>query len=163
MNRRGQALVEFILILPIFIMLMFVIIDFGMVFNEKNKLENKSMEIIEFINQRKEIDEIKTMYPDYDISVNNKDDYIVVAISSKVNLITPGSSIILDNPFPIKRYLAYCHKLFSYAASFLLKPAIHAHLFHSRSSLYRYLHSHEVTFPPRQQIKSPYQPPGPKR
>ena len=60
MNRRGQALVEFILILPIFIMLMFVIIDFGMVFNEKNKLENKSMEIIEFINQRKEIDEIKT-------------------------------------------------------------------------------------------------------
>ena len=74
MNRRGQALVEFILILPIFIMLMFVIIDFGMVFNEKNKLENKSMEIIEFINQRKEIDEIKTMYPDYDISVNNKDD-----------------------------------------------------------------------------------------
>ena len=74
MNRRGQALVEFILILPIFIMLMFVIIDFGMVFNEKNKLENKSMEIIEFINQRKEIDEIKTMYPDYDISVNNQDD-----------------------------------------------------------------------------------------
>ena len=66
-------------------------------------------EIIEFINQRKEIDEIKTMYPDYDISVNNKDDYIVVAISSKVNLITPGSSIILDNPFPIKvvRYLPY--------------------------------------------------------
>ena len=56
LNRRGQALVEFILILPIFIMLMFVIIDFGMVFNEKNKLENKSMEIIEFINQRKEID-----------------------------------------------------------------------------------------------------------
>ena len=49
------------------------------------------------------------MYPDYDISVNNKDDYIVVAISSKVNLITPGSSIILDNPFPIKvvRYLPY--------------------------------------------------------
>lgn len=109
MNRRGQALVEFILILPIFIMLMFVIIDFGMVFNEKNKLENKSMEIIEFINQRKEIDEIKTMYPDYDISVNNKDDYIVVTISSKVNLITPGSSIILDNPFPIKvvRYFPY--------------------------------------------------------
>ena len=109
MNRRGQALVEFILILPIFIMLMFVIIDFGMVFNEKNKLENKSMEIIEFINQRKEIDEIKTMYPDYDISVNNKDDYMTITISYKVNLITPGSNIILDNPFQIKvvRYIPY--------------------------------------------------------
>lgn len=53
LNRQGQALVEFILILPIFLMLMFVIIDFGMVFNEKNKLENKSMEIVEFINQKR--------------------------------------------------------------------------------------------------------------
>lgn len=109
MNRRGQALVEFILILPIFIMLMFVIIDFGMVFNERNKLENKSMEIIDFINQGKDINNIEVIYPDYDISVNNKDDYIVVTISSKVNLITPGSSIILDNPFQIKvvRYIPY--------------------------------------------------------
>ena len=47
--------------------------------------------------------------PEFILSINNKDDYIVVAISSKVNLITPGSSIILDNPFPIKvvRYLPY--------------------------------------------------------
>ena len=109
MNRRGQALVEFILILPIFIMLMFVIIDFGMIFNEKNKLENKSAKVIEFINQRKDIDEIKTMYPAYDISVNNKDDYMTITISYKVNLITPGSNIILDNPFQIKvvRYIPY--------------------------------------------------------
>ena len=40
MNRKGQALVEFVLILPIFIMILFSIVDFGMIFNKKNELEN---------------------------------------------------------------------------------------------------------------------------
>ena len=35
MNRKGQALVEFVLILPIFIMILFSIVDFGMIFNKK--------------------------------------------------------------------------------------------------------------------------------
>ena len=40
MNRKGQALVEFVLILPLFIMLLFAIIDFGNILNQKSKLEN---------------------------------------------------------------------------------------------------------------------------
>ena len=45
MNRKGQALVEFVLILPVFIFLLFAVYDFGMIFNTKNKLENDSTDI----------------------------------------------------------------------------------------------------------------------
>ena len=36
LNNKGQALIEFVLILPIFLMILFVIIDFGMIFNAKS-------------------------------------------------------------------------------------------------------------------------------
>ena len=47
MNKKGQALVEFILILPVFIFLIFSVYDFGIIFNKKNALENISTDIIE--------------------------------------------------------------------------------------------------------------------
>ena len=33
MNRKGQALVEFVLIMPVLIFIIFVIVDFGTIFN----------------------------------------------------------------------------------------------------------------------------------
>ena len=50
MNRKGQALVEFVLILPIFIMILFVIYDFGNIFSNKSKLENISSDIVDMYN-----------------------------------------------------------------------------------------------------------------
>jgi len=41
MNKRGQALIEFVLILPLFIFLLFAVYDFGMIFSVKNTLEKK--------------------------------------------------------------------------------------------------------------------------
>ena len=39
-NNRGQALVEFILILPVFLMIILCMIDFGKIFYEKYALQN---------------------------------------------------------------------------------------------------------------------------
>ena len=39
-NNKGQALVEFVIILPVMLLLIFSIIDFGIVIYEKNNLEN---------------------------------------------------------------------------------------------------------------------------
>ena len=46
MNNKGQALIEFVLILPIFILILFSVIDFGIIFNKKSNLENDSVDII---------------------------------------------------------------------------------------------------------------------
>lgn len=45
MNKKGQALIEFVLILPIFLMILFVIVDFGNLLYSKNKLQNQSTDI----------------------------------------------------------------------------------------------------------------------
>ncbi len=102
MNRKGQALVEFVLILPIFIMILFSIVDFGMIFNKKNELENISVDIINLLNNNNKIEEIQKEYPKVDIKLTNEEKYTIVEISTKVNIITPGLNRVLDNPYIVK-------------------------------------------------------------
>ena len=45
MNRKGQALIEFVLILPIFILILFATVDFGLILSKKNELENTSVDV----------------------------------------------------------------------------------------------------------------------
>ena len=103
MNRKGQALVEFVLILPIFIMILFSIVDFGMIFNKKNELENISIDIINLLNNNNnKIEEIQKEYQKVDIKLKNEEKYTIVEISTKVNIITPGLNRVLGNPYIVK-------------------------------------------------------------
>ena len=61
MNRKGQALVEFVLILPIFILMLFAIVDFGMILSKKNELENISVDVTAMIKNSDNIDDIKNI------------------------------------------------------------------------------------------------------
>lgn len=103
MNRKGQALVEFVLILPIFIMILFSIVDFGIIFNKKNELENISIDIINLLNNNNnKIEEIQKEYPKVDIKLTSEEKYTIVEISTKVNIITPGLNRVLGNPYIVK-------------------------------------------------------------
>ena len=102
MNRKGQALEEFVLILPIFIMILFSIVDFGMIFNKKNELENISIDIMNLLNNNNKIEEIQKEYPKVDIKLTNEEKYTIVEISTKVNIITPGLNRVLGNPYIVK-------------------------------------------------------------
>ena len=109
MNRKGQALVEFVLILPVFLFLLFAVYDFGMIFNKRNSLENKSTDIIMLYKDGKKIDELEALYSDLDISIYRDNDYDCVTIMDKVKLITPGLNRIMGNPYlvEVKRYIPY--------------------------------------------------------
>lgn len=103
MNRKGQALIEFVLILPVFLMILFVIVDFGVILNNKSKLESISSDIVDMYNNGDNIDEINSIYDDVKIDVSNyKNKYIKIVIEKDVDLITPGLNRILDDPYPIK-------------------------------------------------------------
>ncbi len=102
MNRKGQALVEFVLILPIFIMILFVIVDFGMILNKKNELENISVDVVFLLKEDVSLEEIKSKYSDIDIITKEEDKYTDVEISEKINIITPGLNRILGNPYVVK-------------------------------------------------------------
>lgn len=111
LNKKGQALVEFILILPIFLMILFVIVDFGMIFSAKSSLENTSNDIILMLQNKQDITSISNTYNDYDIEINKSDDgkYYNILIKDYVDLVTPGINIVLDDPYPIsvKRVIPY--------------------------------------------------------
>ena len=103
MNRKGQALVEFVLILPVFLMILFIIVDFGTILNNKSRLENTSADIIEMYKNGETIENISAIYSDVSINVSNyKEKYKKVVIKKEVNLITPGLERILEDPFPIE-------------------------------------------------------------
>ena len=107
MNRKGQALVEFVLILPIFIFLLFAIYDFGMIFSRENKLEGDSSSIVSLYKNGKTLNEIRTMYPGIGIDELVDGDYVKLTFEDNVKVITPGLNRIFGNPYKIKieRYL----------------------------------------------------------
>lgn len=102
MNNKGQALVEFVLILPIFIMFVFVVVDFGMIFNAKSMLENDSADILELINNDVDINEIRNLYENLTINIANENNYLKITIIEEVDLLTPGSNLVIDDPYEIK-------------------------------------------------------------
>ena len=102
MNNKGQALVEFVLVLPIILMILFAIVDMGMIFTNKARLENDSYEIVEMVKNDTSIDDIRNIYKDMDINVSIKDNYQVISIKENVDMITPGMSKIIGDPFVIE-------------------------------------------------------------
>lgn len=101
MNRKGQALIEFVLILPVLIFILFSVIDFGMIYNKKNSISNDSLDIVNLFKNGTSIDEIEKIYDDASIDVSNDGKYYTFKITTSVNLITPGLNKILGDPYVI--------------------------------------------------------------
>ena len=102
MNRKGQALIEFVLILPLFILLLFATIDFGLILSKKNELENISVDVVSMVKNNKSLNEIDNMYPDIEIIEEDDNDYKKIIISQKINIMTPGLNLVLGNPYKIQ-------------------------------------------------------------
>lgn len=101
MNNKGQALVEFILILPAFIMILFIIIDFAMIFNKKSSLESISNDAILIYKENESLVEIQNLYKDIQIELINVNDYTKLVFKDKVNIVTPGMNMVFGNPYVI--------------------------------------------------------------
>lgn len=98
MNKKGQALVEFVLILPVFLLILLVIVDFGNLLYSKNKLENDSADIIRIIKNESALS-LKDNYPDLEIKIENyKDDYQKIILAKKIDINTPILDKILGDP-----------------------------------------------------------------
>ncbi len=109
MNNKGQALVEFILILPVFIMILFIIIDFGMIFNKKSNLESISNDAVLIYKENKSLVEIQELYKDIQIELVNVNDYTKLVFKDKVNIVTPGMNKVFGDPYviTIERVIPY--------------------------------------------------------
>ena len=103
MNKKGQALVEFVLILPVFLMILFAIVDFGNLLYSKNQLQNQSTDIIRMIQNEEEVNEILEVYSDISIQIDDyKESYQKVTLTKQIDLITPFLDRVLGNPCQVE-------------------------------------------------------------
>ncbi len=92
MNKKGQALVEFVLILPILIFILLAFIDIARLMVMKNHLESVLGEI--------DINTLEIEDKEYDIKFSRKDsgDKVLIDLESCLDITTPGLNKILGDP-----------------------------------------------------------------
>ena len=106
-NNKGQALIEFVIILPVLIMLIFAFIDLGRIILENNRLENLTTNVINRYNQNNDYGDVKNYikslgYEDVQLSIKKENSVMKIMLEKEVDLITPGMDSILGNPYNVK-------------------------------------------------------------
>ncbi len=102
MNKKGQALIEFVLILPVFLFIVFAVYDFGMIFSKQNEIENESTDIVLLYKEGTSIEELRNMYNDLDLSIEEDNEYKKIIIKKDIKIITPGLNLVFGNPYEIE-------------------------------------------------------------
>ena len=104
-NKKGQALVEFVLILPILLILIFLIIDLGRIIYTKNNLVNMVSDASDMyqknIDKEKILEVLNSQEKITNLDIYEKDSLTYIKLTKNINLLTPGLNIILKNPYEI--------------------------------------------------------------
>lgn len=108
MNKKGQALVEFVILLPIIMMIIFVIIDFSNVFYQKNHLESITNDITSVVKENGNYSNIEEKQK-IEVNTNKNGNTLEIEVKKEIKLITPFSNIFFEDPFTIKteRFVIY--------------------------------------------------------
>ena len=105
MNRKGQALVEFVIILPVLIYILLAIIDIATIFYTSNKLENKLSDVIDMYENDEATndinDNIKKDIKNVKLDITEKSNYTEFELSKDVDIITPGLNLIFKDPYKV--------------------------------------------------------------
>lgn len=109
LDKKGQALVEFIIILPVIIFLVFGLIDFGKIIYIKNELRVLLPDVEEMYKNESLESEIKAMVEknnkDNLVDIKANDEYITFKVSRNLKIVTPGLNKIIGNPYKINEEL----------------------------------------------------------
>jgi len=101
-NNKGQALVEFVIILPIFLLLIISIVDFGNIITKKYSLEN-DIDVIANMYKEEKYDDINNYINSKNIKVSysNEDKLLVINISKDISIISPMLNLIFGKTYEI--------------------------------------------------------------
>lgn len=102
-SSRGQALIEFVLIVPVLIFILMAIIDISKVIINKYKLED-NLNVISDLYQNNKMDEIDTFADSKGIIVSytTVGNYTTIKINKNVVITTPGLNHILGKQMLIE-------------------------------------------------------------
>ncbi len=101
-NKRGQALVEFLLVLPVLLLIVFAFIDFGRIILCKNHLESIMSDVVLKEENSEDINSYLKKDKEYKITYNIKEERDkIITLEVKLDLITPGLNKVLSNPYKV--------------------------------------------------------------
>ena len=101
-NNKGQALVEFIIIIPVLIFILFALIDFGNIILQKYKLED-SIDVISELYLSNDTSSINSYLTENGIiaSYEKQDKYTTIKLEKEVTINTIILNNILGNEYKI--------------------------------------------------------------
>lgn len=100
MKNRGQALVEFVLIMPIFLIILMAIIDFGNIFKTKYDLQN-DLDLIVDLYKKDKTDDYNNYVWNHklELKVTQDNSFTTLEISKKIEIRTPILNKVFKNPY----------------------------------------------------------------
>jgi Flp pilus assembly protein TadG len=103
MNKKGQALVEFILILPVLLLIVMAMIDVGNIFLSKYDL-NKDLDTVTYLYQNNKANELQTYIQNQKITFNTSQnsDMTKVTVKKSINITAPILSNVLGKNYTIE-------------------------------------------------------------
>ena len=106
-SRKGQALIEFVLILPVLIMIIFAFIDLGRIILENNRLESLTTNVISRYDKTRDYEDVLNYleeigYENVELSVKEDNNFMTIILSKELNIVTPGLDSILGDPYQVK-------------------------------------------------------------
>ena len=103
MNKKGQALVEFILILPVLLLVVMAMIDIGNIFLKKYDLNN-DLDTVTNLYQSGQIKELGAYLANEDLTLDEKSQNGMTTLTLKksISITAPGLSNILGKNYEIE-------------------------------------------------------------
>ena len=102
-NNKGQALVEFIIIIPIFMFLIMGVVDFGNILYQKYELGSE-LDIVTDLYKQDKLNDINNYLNGKEIAVSYSTDGNLekINLSKQITVLTPGLNLVLGNIYTIK-------------------------------------------------------------
>ena len=106
MKKNGQALVEFIIVMPLIIYMLMGVVDLCTIMYNKNNLESKMEDVVTLYKKGRTINELKEFVSkdenNSDVLISTSDEYVTITIIKKQTIVTPGLGKVLGNPYKVK-------------------------------------------------------------
>jgi len=102
MNNKGQVLVEFIIILPVLLLIVLAVIDFGNIISKKYELENNLDTVCDMYisndneSLEKYLNDIKA-----EIKIDNTNEFTKITLEKTIKITSPLVNIIIGKKYKI--------------------------------------------------------------
>lgn len=105
-NQKGQALVEFVLILPVLIFFILGIFDVGNLMYQKYQLAS-DLDVVADLYQNKKTEELNRYVNEQNIAfkTTKNNDLITLILSKKMTIKTPGLNFVFDDFIEVKEII----------------------------------------------------------